>query len=363
MPEELTKEQVLARLGRDAGFDERLFELGEDRVTFEYLDADLNEEIEEDNLDILISGERFGLTEDAYYEANKIIGLGKGYVKKTPVPYVVPHLNYWFDNMGDEKKALIKDGKVITFIRPGTEMYDLSQMVEALCSTVEEEGYDDYYFEKVYHSFDETQLSLVLRDKTHVMQNGNILVGGIQFQHSLLGKKPTILSAYIHEEVAGLAGGMISGQNSNKWNRKLTTVTANFQDLFDEDFEPDPEGVYNIYTWIEGVTRDIIGRITREFESILQLPEFNIGGHAGTFLNDVFAKYKVPTSMQRSVREEYTDQDGQSVYDLWRAITAVSGRAEIADKPEAMRRIMMVAGQIATSPQSCPGCHRLTGHE
>lgn len=363
MPEELSKDELLQRLGGATGFDERQFQLGEDRVSFEYHDAELEDGVDEDELKIVISGEEFDLTEDAYYEANKIIGLGRGYVRKTPVPYVVPHLNYWFDNLGEERKALIRDGRVITFIRPGTELYDLAQMIEAMCDTAEENGIDDYFFEKLYHTFEETQFSMVFRSKTHTMQNGDILIGGVQVQHSLLGKKPTVVSAYVHQDIAGLAGGMISGQNSNKWNRKLTTVTANFQDFFDDDFEPDPEGVYNIYTWMEGVTQDIINRINREFESILQLPQFNIGGHAGTFLNDVFVKYKVPTAMQRSVREEYTDQDGQTVYDLWRAIAAVSGRAEVADKPEALRRIMLVAGQIAAKPDKCPGCHRLTGHD
>jgi hypothetical protein len=349
-----TKEQMLELMGHIAGFEERLFEMQDGAVSFEMAEDDDDNE----RLIMRLGAERFSVSKDAYVEANKIIGLGGGYVERTPVDYVVPHLNYWFDEMGEERKAIIKDGEVVTYSRPGTELYDLVEFVQTLCNAIEERGYTEYYFEKVFHDVGITLFSVVIPDLSRQIGEDTV-EAGIHVQHSFLGKKPTILTAYTHQDVAGFEGGTLSATYTNKWNRKLGQWRAPNEDIFDTEEVEVPDDVYNVYRWLESGVGEIIVRAGREFDTIEQLQNYQIGGHGGTFLNDVFTKYKIPNPLQKAIREEYGMAERQTMYDLYKAVIATSGRAEVAEKPTQMHSIMEVAGEIAAHPGKCDGCHRM----
>lgn len=355
MPEEYTKEEMLELVEATSGFEERLFEMEDGAVSFEIQEREDEDEV----LVMRLGAERFPVTAKAYIEANRVVGINQGYVAKTPVPYMVPHMNYWFDELGEERKALIKNGKVDDIVRPNTELYDMKEFIETICKALEDRGYNDYYFEKVSHSSDLTLFSVVVPSLNRAIGE-DMVYAGFHIQHSFLAKKPTIISAYVHMDVQDLRGGMISAQHSNRWNRKLGQYrVTTTDDVFAEEETDEPGNVYNVFRWLEMGVGEVLVRAEREFDSIERLAEYQIGGHGGTFLNDMFTRYKIPTVLQKAIREEYTTAERQSMYDLYKSILAVSGRAEVAEKPAQMQNIMEVAGEIAAHPGKCDGCHRM----
>lgn len=357
-----TKDEVIRLVDSTENLTERQFELLDGRAKFEMvtLDAQGREAAEgEDGTEtivIKIAGERFRLNVDSFKQSAKLIGFPQGpYLENTPIDLVIPHLNYWFDNLGGERKALIKDGTVLAYIRPGTEIYSTKQLVESMCSKLEEMGHSNYFFEKVTHDLYETQFAVVLPNITYDMPNGDVVLGGLQFQNSVLGLKALSVSGYIHHP----GGAMISTTTKAQWDRRLGTTRVELDEMLENgSTEEELENVYDVYRWIKDATTDVLG-VRRDFVKVAALNNFNIGSHVGTFFNDICKQYKIQTALRRAAQEEYGDQEGQTLYHLWKALTIVANRDEVSDRPDWRRHIMLVAGELSAHPDSCDGCHRL----
>jgi hypothetical protein len=298
------------------------------------------------------------MTAEAYMNACQIIGLGRSYSTRTPVELIIPHLNYWFANLGGQRKVLIRGKKAVAFIRPGTEIYSTKKLVESMCKKFEEHGYKDIVFDKVHHDLQETQISVVVRDKKS-SSDGETLVGGAQIQNSILGLKPLVMSAYVNHTVDDTNGGMISVTTTGQWDRRLGTSAQEISEFLERGIEFDAEDVYSVYDWAGQATADVSMRLDKEFGYVTRLKNITVGAHAGVFFNDIYKKYNIPISLRKAVQEEYADRDGNSVYDLWAAFVAVTGRHEVRGNPAAMRHMMTVAGELAAHPESCSSCHRL----
>lgn len=348
-----TKDEVLEIVEPTESIEERLFTLNSSIVKFTY------DEEGESPPRVFIAGDPLELTKEGYLNACKLIGLGRKYVERTPVNLVMPHLNYWFGNLGGERKALILDGKVFAFMRPGTEVYSTRKLIESLVSSLEACGYEDIMFDKIHHTINETQISIVIGDVYRDLDNGHRVYGGVQLQNSILGLKPLIISSYIHQNVYDLNGGMISVTTSGQWDRKLGTSAEEIAEFLKKDLEFNPDDVYSVYDWVDQSTRDIKNRVNYEFKNVANLLQLGVGPHSGVFFNDIFKKYTVPVILRKAIHEEYADRDGHSIYDLWSAIVATTGRHEVRGNPEAARHMMLVAGEIAAHPHSCTSCHRL----
>lgn len=348
-----TKDEALEIIEPTEAIEERLFTLNSSTVKFMY------DEEGESPPRVIIAGDPLELTKEGYLNACKVIGLGRKYVERTPVDLIMPHLNYWFGNMGGERKALILDRKVFAFMRPGTEVYSTKKLIESMVSSLEEAGYTDIMFDKIHHTINETQISVVLGDVWKDLDNGHRIYGGVQLQNSILGLKPMVLSSYVHQNVYDINGGMISVTTSGQWDRKLGTTAEDIANFMEKDIEFNPDDVYSVYDWINQSTRDVKNRFNHEFKNVANLQQLGTGSHAGVFFNDIFKKYNVPVILRKAIHEEYADRDGSTIYDLWSAIVATTGRHEVRGNPEAARHMMLVAGEIAAHPHSCNGCHRL----
>lgn len=349
----LTKDEILELIQPTEEIEERLFELNGSTVKFTY---------NEDNDDppkVILSGDVFELTAEAYMNACHIIGLGRSYSSRTPVDLIVPHLNYWFSNLGGQRKVLLRGNKAVAFIRPGTEIYSTKKLIESIYNKFEELGYKQIYFDKLHHDLQETQFSVILKDKFKESDDGEILHGGLQFQNSILGLKPLVVSAYVNHSVGDSNGGMISVTTTGQWDRRLGTSAQEISDFIAQGIEFDPEDVYSVYDWVEQATSDVNIRLDKEFGNVNKLKYIPVGSHAGVFFNDIYKKYNIPISLRKAVQEEYTDRDGNEVYDLWAAFVAVTGRHEVRGNPASMRHMMTVAGELAAHPERCGECNRL----
>lgn len=348
-----TKEEMLEVIEPTEGIEERLFEMAQGVVKFSF-DPET-----EDPPKVILSGDVLELTSESYMNACQIIGLGKSYSSRTPIDLIVPHLNYWFPTLGGQKKALIKDRKVVAFIRAGTEIYSTKKIVETICTKLNSLGYKEIFFDKIHHDLHETQFSVVVGDKTKDVGNEETIHGGLQFQNSILGYKPLVISSYINHTVSDANGGMISVLTSSQWDRRLGSTAEEIAEFLDKDPDLDVDEVYSVYDWVDQTTVDVEQRLDKEFGTVARLKTIAVGSHAGTFFNDIYRKYKIPVVLRKALQEEYADRDGNSVYDLWAAMVAVTGRHEVRGNPAAMRHMMLVAGEIAAHPDRCNECHRL----
>ncbi len=153
---------------------------------------------------------------------------------------------------------------------------------------------------------------------------------------------------------------MISTITNAQWDRRRGTATSVLEQMLEDGADPeDIENVYDVYRWIAESTRDVLGVTARDSTRVAALNNFNIGSHVGSFFNDLCTRYKLPVPIRRAANEEYGDQEGQSLYHLWKAMTIVANRDEVGEKPAQRRLIMLVAGELSAHPDSCDGCHRL----
>lgn len=324
---------------------ELLFELSEDNIEFTFNEDD------DDPLKVKINSETYTLTAESAMQALAFAKIPKGVIDVYDIDVIVPLINWYYSEKGGELKALIKNDSILAFTRPGTEIYSTVDMVDEMVRALDNFGITDFHFERVHHTLKETQFCLVAPRHTVELENGDVLRAGIFVKHSVVGAKPLVMAGYLSRDYS--ENGMISDQAVEQWNRKSAKKS---EDVDDEDH-------YDVYTWSYDTADTLFRAFKRDSDSVKDLQGLTVGNHAGTLFNDVFERNSLPVAIRKLVREEYVDQPGQTLYDLWNAISLVADRAELEDNHVARIKVLEAAGKLAAHPQSCPSCHRLTSEE
>ena len=339
----LSLEDMLSVLEETESLDEHLFELSTDNIEFIY-----DEDDEDEPLKFKINSVSFNLSAEATMQALAFAKIPKSVIDVYDIDIIAPLVNWYYGEKGGELKALAKDGRIVAFTRPGTEIYSTVDILNEMVRTLDNFDITDYHFERVHHTLKETQFCLVAPHKTLELDNGDVLRSGIFVRHSVVGAKPLSMSGYVSRDYSD--NGMISAQAVEQWNRKNSKKS---EDVDDEDH-------YDVYTWAYDTADTIFRTFKRDSDSVKDLQDVSVGNHAGTFFNDIFDKNTLPVAVRKLIREEYVDQPGQTLYDLWNAITLAADRVELEDNLLTRLKVMEAAGRLAAHPQSCPSCHRLT---
>lgn len=338
----LNLEEMVKVLDETENLTENLFELSEDNIEF------LFDEDEDDPLQLKINSDTYKLSAEAAMQALAYAKIPKGVIDVYDIDIILPLVNWYYAEKGGELKALVKNKTVLAFTRPGTEIYSTVDIVKEMVRALDNFEITEYHFERVKHTLKETQFCLVAPHKTLELDDGDVLRAGIFVRHSVVGTKPLVMAGYISRDYSD--NGMISDDVFEQWNRKSAKKS---EDVEDEDH-------YDVYTWAYDTADTVIRAFKRDAGSVKDLQDLSIGNHAGTFFNDVFDRNSLPVAVRKLVREEYVDQPGQTLYDLWNAITLTADRSELEDNTSTQLKIMEAAGKLAAHPQSCPSCHRLT---
>ena len=338
----LNLEELKIVLDETENLTELLFELSEDNIEFTF------DEDDDDPLQVSINSTVYKLTAESAMQALSFAKIPKSIVEVYDIDVIVPLINWYYSEKGGELKALVKNSTILAFTRPGTEIYSTSDMVDEMVRALDNFDITSYHFERVHHSLKETQFCLVTPHHTVELDNGDVLRAGIFVKHSVVGSKPLVMSGYLSRDYS--ENGMISDQAIEQWNRKSAKKS---EDIDDEDH-------YDVYTWAYDTADTLLRAFKRDADSVKDLQDLTVGNHAGTLFNDVFDRNSLPVTIRKLVREEYVDQPGQTLYDLWNAISLVADRAELEDNISARIKVLEAAGKLAAHPQSCPSCHRLT---
>lgn len=342
----LTYKEMVKLLDETEGLKESLFELGEDKVEF-ICDFD-----DEDHpLKFKINSEKYNLNAESTMQILNFAKMPKSVIDEYDIDIIATAVNWYYANKGGELKALIKDKTIVAFTRPGTEVYSTVELIKEMERALQGFDITDFQFDNVHHTLKETYFSLIVPHMTYELDNGDVLRAGIFFQNSLVGLKPLTMHGFISRDYH--ENGMISAETIEKWSRKQAKKS---EDVEDEDH-------YDVYTWAFDTADTIMRAFKREAKQVEYLVDMDMGTHAGTLFSDIFKKNNIPAAVQKLVREEYVDQPGQTVYDLWNSITLTANRTEIEDAIGTRKKVMEAAGKLAAHPQSCSTCHRLTSED
>ena len=340
----MTYEELKTVLNETESLTERLFELGEDNLEFS-----IDEDDEDNPIKLTINSEKFSLTADAIAQALSSAKIPKGIIDVYDIDIILPLVNWYYSEKDGEMKALTKDKKILAFTRPGTSIYSTVDMLDEMVRALGNFEITDYHFSNVHHTLKETQFCLVTPHQTFDLEDGDVLRSGIFVQHSVVGAKPTSMSGFVSRDYH--ENGMISAQAFEQWSRKQAKKS---DDITSE------EDHYDVYTWSFDTADTMLRTFKNDAKSIKFLQGVEVGNHAGTLFNDVFDKNSLPAGVRKLVREEYVDQPGQTLYDLWNAISLTADRTELEDDLSNRKKVLEAAGKLADHPQSCPNCHRLT---
>lgn len=339
----LTYDEMLKVIDQTEDLKERLFELGEDNVE---LICDLEDE--EAPLQFKINSEKFTLQMESALQILSFAKIPKSVLDNYDVDVLVPLVNWYYAHKSGELKALIKGNEILAFTKPKTTIYSMKDILSEMIRSLDNFEINEFHFERVQHSLKETQFCLVAPRKVKILDNGDILRAGVFVQYSTVGAKPLVMKGYVSRDYHD--NGMISSDVSEMWDRRKDKSA---DDIDDDDF-------FDVYTWAYDTCDTVFRAFDREAGAVEDLMNFQLDSHAGTLFNDVFKRNNIPAAVQKLVREEYVDQPGQTLYDVWNSMTLTADRPELDGNTSSQRKVMEAGGNLAAHPRSCPSCHRLT---
>lgn len=343
---ELSYAEFLKVISETENLTERLFELTEDNILFSFDEND-----EDHPLKFTLNSEKFNLTAESALQAFQLAKIPKSILDVYDIDVILPLVNWYYANKDGEMKALVKGKNLVAFTRPGTEIYSIKEMVDEVKRALETFQITNFTFDNVDHGLKETNFSIILPDKTHELPNGDVLRAGIHVQHSVIGLKPLRISGYISRDFH--ENGMISVDVVEQWKRTKAKKSS-------DPTDGDADDLFDVYTWVFDTADTVVRSFNNEVKNIEFLTTASVGQHAGTLFNDIFNRYNLPAGIRKLVREEYVDQPGQQLYDLWNALTLTARRTELEDNMTSQKKLMETAGALASHPSSCKSCHRLT---
>lgn len=309
-------------------------------------------------LTFYIGEDAFDISHESVLQAFKLIGLPVKYGEQTPMPLVHPHLTYWFANKGGDHKALIKGDKVVSFCRPGTVVYSTRRLLESLIAGGLHE--DSSGIINFYHDIYETHFGIVDESLTRRLPDGSELVGGVQFQTSLVGLKPLSLSPLVIRSTERTTAG------EREMYEGAAMSTAMPQMNYDRTIDQrrlklppeEAEMLGDSYSFVRNSTSFIIEQIGEEFDRIEGLANLTLDEHAGPFLDDIISKYKLPPRIYNPVMQEFAhSESSRSALELWMSFGHL-GLKDLDLTPRLRRMVFQTAGEIARHPAICNNCHR-----
>lgn len=305
-----------------------------------------------------IGSDEYPLSQEGLRRAFKESALPAKLTEELPLNLTIPILNHQFATLGSERKALIHDDMVVTFARPSTEIYSTVRLLKALVEDHMDE--DNVFILNFSHTIEETHMTVLDETLSTKLDDGSVLVGGIQFQTSVLALKPLQLDMFVlrmmERDTAGdveiYQGGSMSGAvQSVKWNRKADAKRAELP-------AEQAEKMLTAYKFVGQTTSDMLRQLHEEFDRVSALADVRLDQHVGPYLNDILEKHGVPPRLYNPVMQEYShSESSRAALDLWMGFGHV-GLTDLEIDARLRRMLFSVAGEIAAHPDLCDNCHR-----
>jgi len=341
----VTRDEALAEIHKTEGFDTREFQCGVVKTGFR--------QDKEGKILFRLERDEFPMTKDAFVKAARICGIPESYILKFPdedLGLVTAHLDYWFKHRDDDLRVFIAPaGDMVTaFTKATVDYYSRLELFELAEHVVSPDSLDGLLYDKVYNTIDGGLHYTIVSHKnvqmpkdvivpgTHNRVN-DVLRGGIHVQDHLLGELPLMVTADVFRLVC--SNGMISVEAVQKWSRRNDAT--------------------NVKEWFEVAVGECYGAIEAEFAKVQRLDAIKLEDHGAEVLKGLFAEFKVGTKARVAIMDNVVNEQAETLYDVFNAITYAANDEELADSPLAIRNLQSVAGGVATHPAFCPFCYRV----
>lgn len=294
--------------------------------------------------------QEFQLTKDAFLQAAGIIGIGQGYVQRTPNNFVEDQFNYWFrGGLGSKSYKVLTCGngnRAMAITREAINPFSNLRLMDEVLDGIEAQYGSrnvlaDYKF---HHDLTRTHVRLIVPEHVRVIENtgtdNDTWSVGIQLKNSLIGKEQTEIDGYLFRYWC-TNGAIDTFSNSGTWSRR----GANGRN--DE-----------VYEWARSVVDDVLGGLESSLDRVQDMTSVSIEGTAADALADIFKAYKVPTEQQNEITANMVNEDSLTMYSLMSAVTQVANSADL--NPVTMDRLLRAGGDlVAKAHDRCESCHRL----
>ncbi|HEC65240.1 MAG TPA: hypothetical protein ENI23_08100 [bacterium] len=277
---------------------------------------------------------------DGYKKAMRIAGFAESVIKKYPRTIMMDPLNWGFREKMKNVRAFAKGKKLIAFVKPTVELVSTRNLVN-ICSRVCGEN---AVFERLDHDMSFTNCSIIVGDRfrewedSRLKQN-DVVCGGINWQNSLMGEVPMIVSVYAYRLVC--SNGMISADQSFKWSRNTETIPME--------------------EWFEERVTEGLNLITEELNKVDTLRNTLVDPkHRHDVIANVFSEFGLSDRIKHLVMERFLQEPPINMWDIVNAITNVANDEDISDNPLQVRRIQLVGGEIAAKASVCPTCYSVS---
>lgn len=334
----LTREEVVSQLSTTEDFSEVAFDYGGEKESFRCSDK------VSDRLSFLLGKEELPMTAEAGTKIFRMIGIAESLQRKFPTPVLLPLLNHHFDeHVGEMKCLLNRDREVVAFTKAGVQYVPNIKLLEAIEFALNRKfgNGTPLVYHHVHNDLQMTQLAVISPNARHVVSGHGVKEGdavnfGIQFQNSILGEKPLVISAYVYRLVC--TNGMISSDTVFKFSRRIRSQT--------------------VPAWVEDVCVQAADKAEMEFNRINELAGTRLDDNAGSLVRGLFREFQLSSEQRDAITEQLISSGSGTLYDLYNALTAVANDSRVATTPLHVRQLQQAAGILAEKHQFCSECYR-----
>lgn len=275
----------------------------------------------------------FRISSEAYGKLGRLVGIPVGYLSRTPVELMVPHVNHWLTS---GKLAVLGYAVEDTTVRLVGKGLDTPISCLQVLDALEAVAGRELSAHHVVHNLYDTCFSITTSEERAV-QPGDPVRSGITVETSYAGLVPLQISAYVHRLVC--TNGAISSEHVYRHSHRLGEGTTE---------------------WLRDVLALAVGAADREVERLRQMREVRLTGHLAESLESIFAEYSVPTRYREGLTEQVLNAPPETLYDLYNLITQVgSNDVDVLAQPQMARRLMRAGGRMAQHHELCNQCHRV----
>jgi len=366
-PDRRSAEEVEKFLDYTEGLDQRHFRMSADGDVEFLLDREGLEDgnglsdlplAPHPNLTFRIGSDEFQMTNEAVAQAFRTGAPPAKLVDSVPLDVTEPLLNWKYRNKGKEFKALLRDGVIISFCLPGTEVYSTRKLLDSILVNMVRENASIVNFE---HNIRETAFTVLDDTVSERLDDGSVLTAGVHFQNSLVGNKPLQVMSFVLRSTERHTGGepeLFEGGGISRaiqlhaWDRTLDArrIAA--------ETPEEAQRIGTAYDFVAAATGQVLGTISEEFHRVTHLSEHTLDQRVGPYLDDIIKKFKMPQNRYQEIMQEFAhSESNRSALDLWMAFGHV-GLADLELDPRLKRMMFETAGEIARNPAMCSKCHR-----
>jgi len=311
-----------------------------DRFSFDPRSGEGKFVLEDGKMEFRLGDSSYFMTSDAYLRVSQMLGVPEAYVRRSPHEVILPGLNYWLENNHRGRNTFMtfaSDNGVIQFFGKGENEPVLN---DTILTAIGNRIGDDLAVHHISHNYFDTRYSITSPRFEEAVKVGDPIRIGINIQNSYANLTPLTVSAYVHRL------SCTNGAVSTDTVMKLTHRGGGGPD----DYE----------AWSRDAVNFVFDHANREFDRLKTMNQIKVSDHISSMLQGIYTEYKVPVRAQKEITDYVIDNQVETLFDLYNAVTYIASNSDtFSDDPKMVDHLMKIGGRIACHPEICFSCFRV----